>query len=112
MDYQHPLGDLFSVASAEVRVNDGTFMPLTLDADGVKKRTKRLGLWGFSSPFKYPPGPGDTLLHVVAGDSQAVAKRGQELCAAAWFHEPPQHARCFGQDSRNSFSCGILHHHP
>ena len=47
---------------------------------------------GVQFTIQVTPGPGNTLLHVVAGDSQAVAKRGQELCTAAWFHEPPQRA--------------------
>jgi nickel-dependent lactate racemase len=47
---------------------------------------------GVQFTIQVAPGPGNTLLHVLAGDSQAVAKRGQELCSAAWFHEPPQRA--------------------
>lgn len=47
---------------------------------------------GVQFTIQIAPGPGNTVLHVLAGDSQAVAKRGQELCTAAWFHEPPQRA--------------------
>lgn len=47
---------------------------------------------GVQFTIQVAPGAGNSLLHVVAGDSQAVAKRGQELSVAAWFHEPPQRA--------------------
>lgn len=47
---------------------------------------------GVQFTIQVAPGAGNTLLHVLAGDSQAVAKRGQELCVAAWFHQPPQRA--------------------
>jgi len=47
---------------------------------------------GVQFTIQVAPGACNTLLHVLAGDSQAVAKRGQELCVAAWFHEPPQRA--------------------
>ena len=47
---------------------------------------------GVQFTIQVAPGPGNSLLHVLAGDSQAVAKRGQELCVAAWFHEPPRRA--------------------
>lgn len=47
---------------------------------------------GVQFTIQVAPGPGNSLLHVLAGDSRAVAKRGQELCVAAWFHEPPQRA--------------------
>ncbi len=38
------------------------------------------------------PGPGQSLLHVLAGDSQAVQRRGAELCAAAWRFETSRRA--------------------
>ncbi|MDA1051279.1 MAG: lactate racemase domain-containing protein [Planctomycetota bacterium] len=47
---------------------------------------------GVQFTIQVAPGAGNTLLHVLAGDSQAVAKRGQELCTAAWFHQPAQRA--------------------
>ncbi|MEX0818367.1 MAG: lactate racemase domain-containing protein [Pirellulaceae bacterium] len=47
---------------------------------------------GVQFTIQVAPGAGNTLLHVLAGDSRAVAKRGQELCVAAWFHQPPQRA--------------------
>ena len=47
---------------------------------------------GVQFTIQVAPGPGDSLLHILAGDSRAVAKRGQELCFAAWFHQPPHRA--------------------
>lgn len=41
-------------------------------------------LLGVQFTIQVAPGPGNTLLHVLAGDAQAVAKRGQKLCEAAW----------------------------
>ena len=38
------------------------------------------------------PGPGESLLHVLAGDPEAVAKHGRQLCEAAWRHEVPGRA--------------------
>jgi nickel-dependent lactate racemase len=39
------------------------------------------------------PGPGQTLLHVLVGDSGAVERRGRELCAAAWQFESSRRAQ-------------------
>src|SRR5204862_2307180 len=38
------------------------------------------------------PGPGDTVLHVLAGESHAVTKRGKSLCTAAWKFKVPRRA--------------------
>ncbi len=47
--------------------------------------------WQLGAQFalQVTPGPGDTILHVLAGDARSVAKRGRQLCAAAWKHESP-----------------------
>lgn len=47
---------------------------------------------GIQFTIQVAPGSGNSLLHVIAGDSRAVARRGQELCVAAWFHESPERA--------------------
>lgn len=38
------------------------------------------------------PGPGETALHVLAGESHAVTKRGMALCADAWRFTVPRRA--------------------
>jgi nickel-dependent lactate racemase len=35
------------------------------------------------------PGPGNSVLHVLAGDVRAVAQRGDQLCDASWLHQMP-----------------------
>lgn len=41
-------------------------------------------LLGVQFTIQVAPGPGNTLLHVLAGDAQSVADRGRELFEAAW----------------------------
>lgn len=41
-------------------------------------------LLGVQFTIQVAPGPGDSLLHILAGDAHAVAKRGSDLCKAAW----------------------------
>jgi nickel-dependent lactate racemase len=36
------------------------------------------------------PGPGETVAHVLAGEPQAVANRGKELCRELWSLQSPQ----------------------
>ncbi len=45
--------------------------------------------WLLGSQFTLhvTPGPGDSILHVLAGDARSVAKRGRALCEAAWRHQ-------------------------
>jgi nickel-dependent lactate racemase len=43
-------------------------------------------LLGVQFTVQVAPGPGDTLLHVLAGEARAVAAKGHELCEAAWLH--------------------------
>lgn len=38
------------------------------------------------------PGPGDSLLHVLAGKLDTVAQRGGQACDAAWSHRVPRRA--------------------
>jgi len=51
--------------------------------------------WLLGSQFtlQVAPGPGDSILHVLAGDAGSVAKRGRELCEAAWKHQAPTRAQ-------------------
>jgi nickel-dependent lactate racemase len=50
-------------------------------------------LLGASLVVQVVPGPGETLLHVVAGEVQSVEKRARELFEAAWQFEVAQRAR-------------------
>jgi len=49
-------------------------------------------LLGVQFTVQVTPGPGNSVLHVLAGDANAVAKRGRELCAAAWLRKAPRRA--------------------
>ncbi len=51
--------------------------------------------WALGVQFtvQVTPGPGNTVLNVLAGDAQAVARYGQKLCEAAWLHRVSQRAR-------------------
>jgi nickel-dependent lactate racemase len=49
-------------------------------------------LLGVQFTVQVTPGPGNSVLHILAGDANAVAKRGRELCAAAWLHKSPRRA--------------------
>jgi len=50
--------------------------------------------WLLGSQFtlQVAPGPRDSILHVLAGDARSVARRGRELCEAAWLHQSPTRA--------------------
>lgn len=50
--------------------------------------------WLLGSVFvvQLVPGGGDTVLHVLAGDPQAVAQRGEQLWHEAWHFDVPQRA--------------------
>lgn len=43
-------------------------------------------LLGVHFSLQVVPGANDQVLHVVAGQSQAVTQRGEQLCSAAWQH--------------------------
>ena len=49
-------------------------------------------LLGVQFTIQVAPGPGDTVLHVLAGDAHAVSNRGRQLCEAAWMHTSPRRA--------------------
>jgi len=49
-------------------------------------------LLGVQFTLQVMPGAGNSLLGVLAGDAHAVAKRGAELCVAAWRHKSPTRA--------------------
>jgi nickel-dependent lactate racemase len=49
-------------------------------------------LLGVQFTIQIAPGPGNSLLHVLAGDAQAVAKQGRALCEAAWRFQPDRRA--------------------
>lgn len=50
--------------------------------------------WLTGTPFTVQviPGPGDTILDVLAGEAEAVFRAGQELCQEAWSHSVPRRA--------------------
>jgi nickel-dependent lactate racemase len=47
-------------------------------------------LLGVHLMLQVVPGLGDTLLHVLAGEAETVAKHGRSLCEAAWLHRLAQ----------------------
>lgn len=49
-------------------------------------------LLGVQFTIQVAPGPGNSLLHILAGDAQAVAKQGRALCEAAWRFQPDRRA--------------------
>jgi nickel-dependent lactate racemase len=59
---------------------------------GRREAEEAAWLLGVQFTIQVTPGPGDTILHVLAGDSHAVASRGRELCEAAWLHQAERRA--------------------
>ncbi len=49
-------------------------------------------LLGIQIVLQLVPGSGDSLLHVLAGAPESVAKRGRRLCDAAWLCRVPRRA--------------------
>jgi hypothetical protein len=49
-------------------------------------------LLGVHFTLQIVPGPGDTILHILAGESDAVLNRGRQLCEAAWLYRVPRRA--------------------
>jgi nickel-dependent lactate racemase len=49
-------------------------------------------LLGVQYVIQVVPGPGESVLQVLAGSATAVRERGQELCQAAWRRELPRRA--------------------
>lgn len=68
------------------------------DEPSAKQRTRRAEaaevtwLLGAQFTLQVIPGPGPSLLHVLAGEVNAVEKRAQRLCAAAWARRAPRRA--------------------
>ncbi|NIM08632.1 MAG: DUF2088 domain-containing protein [Planctomycetales bacterium] len=65
----------------------------------AKRRQLRLreadeaGWWlGVSLAIQVVPGPGDSILHVLAGNSGAIYQRGRRLCREAWYYRSPRRA--------------------
>jgi len=72
-------------------------MDLLGPRSALKKHLVRLcndvgWLLGVSFTIQVVPGPGDRVLHVVAGQVEAVRRRGRELYRAAWAGSVPQRA--------------------
>jgi nickel-dependent lactate racemase len=59
----------------------------------VKEADEVGWLLGVSFTIQVIPGPGDRILHVLAGQSGSVRRRGRRLYAAAWNHSLPRRAR-------------------
>jgi hypothetical protein len=61
-----------------------------------KRRCKEVAesawLLGIQLIVQAVPGPGDSVLAVLAGGAEAVSLAGQRLCESAWLHEIPQRA--------------------
>ena len=57
-----------------------------------KESAEAAWLLGTQLTVQVVPGPGESLLHILAGDPEAVAKHGRRLCEAAWRHEVPRRA--------------------
>ncbi len=49
-------------------------------------------LLGVQFTLQIVPGPGDSILHILAGESDAVLRRGRQLCEAAWLYRVPRRA--------------------
>ncbi|MCH5373090.1 MAG: nickel-dependent lactate racemase [Planctomycetes bacterium] len=47
-------------------------------------------LLGIHLMLQVVPGPGDSLLHVLAGEAGVLAEEGRELCEAVWLHRLAQ----------------------
>jgi nickel-dependent lactate racemase len=57
-----------------------------------KEAEEAAWLLGVRFSCQIVPGVGESILHVVAGDVEAVAKRGRALCEAAWRYRVPRRA--------------------
>lgn len=49
-------------------------------------------LLGVQFTVQVAPGTRNALLHVIAGESHAVAEQGRRVCEQAWLHKPTQRA--------------------
>lgn len=59
----------------------------------VKEADEVGWLLGVSFTIQVVPGPGDRILHVLAGQSGSVRRLGRRLYTAAWNHSLPRRAR-------------------
>jgi nickel-dependent lactate racemase len=71
--------------------------PAVVESPVQQKRLQRQAdqaRWLLGAPFtvQVVPGTDDEVLHVVAGEVDAVQKKATELCAKAWSYEAPQRA--------------------
>ena len=57
-----------------------------------KEAEEAAWLLGVQFTLQITPGPGDSILHVLAGDAHAVAQRGQQLYESAWLHHAARKA--------------------
>ena len=58
-----------------------------------KESDEAAWLLGVVATIQVIPGSGDSILHILAGNSQSVLAEGQKLCAAVWQYEVPQRAQ-------------------
>jgi len=89
-------GGLFPAFSDEATIQ--RFRSAGLVQSEVHRRRRReeveeaAWLLGVQFTVQVAPGRGDSILHVLAGESNAVARRGRELCASAWLHHASSRA--------------------
>jgi nickel-dependent lactate racemase len=57
-----------------------------------KEAEEAAWLLGVQFTLQITPGPGDSMMHVLAGDAHAVAERGQQLYESAWKHHAARKA--------------------
>jgi nickel-dependent lactate racemase len=71
--------------------------PETASSAVVKRRRgeevkEAAWLLGIQIVVQVIPGPGNSVLHVLAGDAGEIARRGGQLCERAWLHKIPRQA--------------------
>ena len=96
LTYFGPHSSLFPTFSDEAtqkrfRVADSDDRPAHL-----RRRRKEVDeaawLLGVQFSVQVVPGPGDSILHVVAGETRAASLRARELAESAWLHTVPYRA--------------------
>ncbi len=61
--------------------------------DRIRREVETVGrLLGMRFTVQVVPGLGEQVMHVVAGDVDAVEQRGQQLCRDTWRHNVPRRA--------------------
>lgn len=86
-------GGLFPLFSDEATVRRFRD-PAAVDQIEVREELKQqcdevAWLLGALFAIQVVPGPRQSVLHVLAGEAQAVQREGQRLAASAWVHETP-----------------------